>query len=161
MKFHVEAKKMALIKLHRAFEEEDCDQLIQFFRWITTNYKLSERQKTILLQKAVENKKLDWKSNPASEIEAAIQEAQLTVDEVTKNQFVSNLIKDILRNKMSKAYYVKIAEMNIAEMLQKIPEIWKECGSLGTTFQYKKYRYMRDKHVKYHGFHAHDTKKKV
>ena len=71
--------------------------LIQFFQWITINYKLSERQKTILLQKAVENKKLDWKSNPASEIEAAIQEAQLTVDEAAKNQFISNLVKEILR----------------------------------------------------------------
>jgi len=119
MKFHVEAKKMALIKLHRAIEEEDCDPLIQFFQWITINYKLSERQKMILLQKAIENKKLDWKSNPAAKIEAAIQESQLSVDEVTEDQFLSNLIKDILRNKMPKAYYVKIAEMNIAEMLRK------------------------------------------
>jgi len=38
-------------------------------------------------------------------------------------------MKDILRNNMPRAYYVKIAEMNIAEMLQKILEIWKECGS--------------------------------
>ena len=97
MKFHVEAKKMALIKLHRAFEEEDCDQLIQFFRWITINYKLSERQKTILLQKEIENKKLDWKDNPATDIEAAIREAKLTVDEAAKNQFISNLVKEILR----------------------------------------------------------------
>jgi len=28
MKFHIEAKKMALIKLHRAIAEEDCDPLI-------------------------------------------------------------------------------------------------------------------------------------
>jgi len=28
-------------------------------------------------------------------------------------------MKDILRNKMPEAYYVKIAEMNILEMLQK------------------------------------------
>ena len=80
---------------------------------------MSKRQKTILLQKAIENKKLDWKSNPAAKIEAAIQESQLSVDEVTEDQFLSNLIKDILRNKMPKAYYVKIAEMNIAEMLRK------------------------------------------
>jgi len=46
-----------------------------------------------LLQKAIENKKLDWKDNPAAEIEAAIQAAQLTVDEVTKNQFISRLVK--------------------------------------------------------------------
>jgi len=91
--------------------------------------------------------------------EGEFQEAQLTVDEVTKNQFVSNLIKDILRNKMPKAYYVKIAEMNIAETLQKIREIWIECGSLGTTLQYKKHGYTRDKYAQYHGFHAHDTKK--
>jgi len=62
----------------------------------------------------------------------------LTVGELTENQFLSNLMKDILRNNMPRAYYVKIAEMNIAEMLQKLPEIWKECGSLGTTFQHKK-----------------------
>jgi len=42
MKFHVEAKKMALIKLHRAIEKEDCDPLTQFFQWITMNYELSE-----------------------------------------------------------------------------------------------------------------------
>jgi len=161
MKFHVEAKKMALIKLHGAIEEEDCDPLIQFFQWITINYKFSKRQKMILLQKAIENKNLDWKSNPADEIESAIQEAQITVGELTENQFLSNLMKDILRNNMPRAYYVKIAEMNIAEMLQKIPEIWKECGSLGTTFHYKKHRYKRDKNDKYHGYHAHVTKKKV
>jgi len=71
MKFHVEAKKMALIKLHRAIEEEDCDPLIEFFQWITINYKMSKRQKMILLQKTMQNKKLDWKSNPADEIESA------------------------------------------------------------------------------------------
>jgi len=161
MKFHVEAKKMAPIKLHRAIEEEDCDPLIQFFQWITINYKLSKRQKMTLLQKAIENKKLDWESNPADEIEAAIHEAQLTIGELTENQFLSNLMKDILRNNMPRAYFVKIAEMNIVEMLQKIPEIWKECGSPGTAFQYKQHRYMRDKHDKYHGYYAHVTKKKV
>ena len=88
---------MALIKLHRAIEEKDCDPLIQFFQWITINYKLSERQKTILLQKEIENKKLDWKDNPATDIEAAIREAKLTVDEAAKNQFISNLVKEILR----------------------------------------------------------------
>jgi len=160
MKCHVEAKKMSLIKLHRAIKEEDCDLLIQFFQWIRINYKLSKRQKMILLQKAIENKKLDWKSNPADEIESAIQEGQLTVGELTENQFLSNLMKDILRNSMPRAYYVKIAEMNIAEMLQKILEIWKECGSPGTTFRYKKHRYIRDKNDKYHGYHAHVTKKK-
>ena len=117
MKFHVEAKKMALIKLHRAIEEKDCDPLIQFFQWITTNYKMSKRQKMILLQKAIENKKLDWKSNPADEIESAIQEAQLTVGEITENQFLSNPMKEILRNNMPRAYYLKIAGMNIAEIL--------------------------------------------
>jgi len=40
MKFHVEAKKMALLKLHRAIEEEDCGPLVQFFQWITVNYEL-------------------------------------------------------------------------------------------------------------------------
>jgi len=161
MKYHVEAEKMALIKLHRVIEEKECDPLIQFFQWIAINYKLSERQKTMLIQKAIENKKLNWKDNPATEIEAAIQEVQLTVDEVTKNRFISNLVKEILRNKMPTAYYVQIAEMNIAEMLQKIPEIWKECGFPGTKFQYKKHRAMRDKRAKYHAFHAHDIKKKV
>jgi len=57
MKYHAEATKMALIKLHRAIEEEDCNPLLPFFQWITINYKLSDRQKTILLQKAIENKK--------------------------------------------------------------------------------------------------------
>jgi len=111
----------------------------------------------ILLQKEIENKQLYWKINPADKIELAIQEAQLTVGELTENQFLANLMKDILRNNMPKVYYVKIAEMDIADMLQKIPEIWKECGSPGTTFQYKH----RDKRDKYHGYHAHVTKKKV
>jgi len=57
MKYHMEAKKMPLIKLHRAIEEEEDDPLTPFFQWITINYKLSDRQKTILLQKAIENEK--------------------------------------------------------------------------------------------------------
>jgi len=136
MKFHAEAKRMALLKLHRAIEEEENgDPLEQFFQWITVNYEMSKRQKMILLQKAIENNKFDWQSNPADEIELAIREAQLTVGEITENQFLSNLMKEILRNCMPSAYYLKIVGMNIAEMLQKIPEIWKEYGSHEITFQ--------------------------
>ena len=62
---------------------------------------------------------------------------------------------------MSSAYYVKTAGMNIAEILQKIPEIWKECGSHETTFQYRKQRCMKTNYDKHHGHHAHVTKKKV
>jgi len=129
MKFHAEAKKMALLKLHRAIEEEDCDPLVHFFKWITVNYEMSKRQKMILLQKAIENKKFDWKSNPADEIEWALREAQLTIGEITETQFLSDLMKEILRNCMPSTYYLKIAGMNIAEMLQKITDIWKEHGS--------------------------------
>ena len=57
MKFHVEAKNMALLKLHGAIEEENGDPLVQFLQWITVNYELSKRQKMVLLQKAIENKK--------------------------------------------------------------------------------------------------------
>ena len=108
MKFHTEAKKMALLKLHRATEEEDCDPLVQFFQWITINYEISKRQKMILLQKAIENKKFDWKSNPADEIEVVIREAQLTVGEITENQFLSNLMKETLRYCMPSAYNMKL-----------------------------------------------------
>jgi len=152
---------VALIKLHRAIEEEDGDPLIPFFQWITIIYKLSDRHKTILLQKAIENNKHDWKDNPAAEIEAPIHEALLTVDEITKNQFISLLVKEILRNKMPTTYYVPIAEMSIAEMLQKIPKIWKECCSSGTTFPYRRNGNMKNKHTKYHGLHTHDIRKKV
>ena len=73
----------------------------------------------ILLQKAIENKNFDWKSNPADEIELAIREAQLTVGEITKNQFLSNPMKKILRNNMPSAYYLKIAGMNICRNVAK------------------------------------------
>jgi len=115
----------------------------------------------VLLQKAIENEKFDWKSNPADEIELAILEDQLTVGETTENQFLSNLMKEILRNNMPVAYYLKIAGMNIAEMLQKIPEIWKECGSHETTFQNRKQRCMKSNYDKQHGHPAHVTKKKA
>jgi len=161
MEFHIEAKNMSLAKLHRAIEEENGDPLVQFLQWITVTYELSKRRKMVLLQKAIENKKFDWKSNPADKIKFAIREAQLTVGEITENQFLSNLMKEILRSNMPSAYYVKTAGMNIAEILQKIPEIWKECGSHETTFQYRKQRCMKTNYDKHHGHHAHVTKKKV
>jgi len=161
MKYHAEAKNMALLKLHRAIEEENCDPLVQFFQWIKLNYELSKRQKMILLQKAIENQKFDWQSNPADEIESAIREAQLTIVEITKNQFLSSFMKEILRNCMPSAYYLKIVEMNIAEMLQTMPEIWKECGSHEITFQSRKHRCMRYNYDKQHGYHAQVTKKKT
>jgi len=161
MKFHMEAKNMALVKLHRAIEEENYDPLEQFFPWITLNYELSKRLKMLLLQKAIESKKLDWKSNPADKIEVAIQEAQLTIREITKNQFLSNLKKEILRHHMPSAYYVKVVGMNIKEMLQKIPEIWNECGSHEITFPYRKQRCMRNNYAKHHGHHAPVIKKKI
>jgi len=114
MKFHTEAKNMALVKLHRTMEEEHYDPLKQFFQRITVNYELSKRQKMVLLQKAIENKKLDWQNNPADAIELAIREAQLTISEITENQFLSNLMKEIFRNNMPSAYYLKTVEMNIA-----------------------------------------------
>ena len=107
---------MALIKLHRAMEEEDSDPLTPFFQWITINYTLSDRQKTVLLQKAIEKKKTGLEEWPSCQIESAIQEAQFTVEEVTKEQFMSKLIEEILRDKMPTAYYVQIDEMNIADM---------------------------------------------
>jgi len=160
MKFHAEAKKIALLKLHRAIEE-DCDPLEQFFQWITVNYEMSKRQKMLFLQKAIENKKFDWQSNPADEIELAIREAQLTIVEITENKVLSNLMKEILRNCMPSAYCLKIAGMNIAEMLQKIPEIWKECGPHEITFWSRKHRCMRNNSDKHHGYHAQITKKKT
>jgi len=157
MKFHIEAKNMVLLKLHRATEEENYDPLEQFFQWITVTYELSKRQKIILLQKAIENKNFDWQSNPADELELAIQEAQLAVVETTENQFFSNMMKEILRNCMPSPYYVKIAEMNIAEMLKKIPEIWKECGPHEVTFQNRDYRSMRNNYAN----HTRVTKRKI
>ena len=70
-------------------------------------------------------------------------------------------MKEILRNCMPSAYYLKIAGMNIAEMLQKLPEIWKECGSHEITFQSRKHRCMRYNYDKHHGYHAQVTKKKT
>jgi len=75
MKFLIEARNMALLKLHRAIEEENGDPLEQFFQWITVTYEMSKRQKMVMLQKAIENKKFHWKSNPADKIELAIREA--------------------------------------------------------------------------------------
>jgi len=46
-------------------------------------------------------------------------------------------------------------------MLQKIPKIWKECGSHEVTFQYRKQRFMRYNYGKHHGHHAPVNKKKV
>ena len=91
----------------------------------------------------------------------AIREAQLTIGEITENQFLSNLMKETLRNCMPSAYYVKIAGMNIAEMLQKIPEIWKECGYHEITFQVRKHKYLRNNYDKHHGYQAQVTKKKT
>jgi len=68
-------------------------------------------------------------------------------------------MKEILRSNMPGTYYVKIAGMNIAEMLQKIPEIWKECGSHDITFQYRTQKGRRNN--KNQGNHAQVTKKKT
>jgi len=81
-----------------------------------------------LLQNAIEYRSFDWQSNIADELELAIREAQLTITEITENQFLSNIVKETLRNSMPNVYYLKIADMEVFEMLQKIPEIWKECG---------------------------------
>jgi len=63
----------------------------------------------------------------ADVIDLATREAQskvqLTVSEITEKQFLSPLVKEILRSHMPSASYLKNVEMNIAEMLQKILEI--------------------------------------
>ena len=128
MKSHAEVKQMVLTKLQRSIEVENYDPLEQFFQWISMVYGLSQRQKMALLQKIIENRSFDWQSNPADELELAIREAQLTITEINENQFLSNIVKETLRNSMPNDYYLKIADMEVFEMLQKIPEIWKECG---------------------------------
>ena len=80
-----------------------------------------------LLQNAIEYRSFDWQSNIADELELAIREAQLTITEITENQFLSNIVKETLRNSMLNVCYLTIADMKVFEMLQKIPEIWKEC----------------------------------
>jgi len=44
----MEPKKMALVKLYRAIEEEDGHPLAPFFQGITINYKSPHRQKNYI-----------------------------------------------------------------------------------------------------------------
>ena len=73
----------------------------------------------------MENCDFSWKLNPADELDSALREAQISIKEITENRFLTSILKEHLRKTMPPAYYIQVAGMTISEMIQRIPEMWK------------------------------------
>jgi len=125
MQSHVDAKHIALSKLQQAIDDDKQDPLEQSFQWISINYGLRQGRKTKQLQKSLENRDFSWKHNPADELDSSLREAQMPIQEITENRFLTNILKEHLRKTMPPAYYIQVAGMTISEMIQRIPEMWK------------------------------------
>jgi len=126
MQSHVDAKHMTLSKLQQAIDDDKQHPLEQFFRWMSINYGLRQGRKIKQLQKSLENRDFSWKLNPADESDAALREAQISLKEIMKNMFLSNIHKEHMRKTMSPACYIQVSGMTISEMIQTILQMWKK-----------------------------------
>ena len=75
------------------------------------------------MKTSLENRDFSWKLNSADELDAALREARTSIKEITENMFLSNI--EHMRKRMSPAYYIQVVGMTISEMMQMIPEMWK------------------------------------
>jgi len=54
-----------------------------------------------------------------------LREAQIAVKEITEDRYLSNILKECLKEKMPVPHYLKISEMTISEMLQNTSSVEK------------------------------------
>ena len=113
MEKHPIAIEEALAQLHRKAKDPTHEALTSFFNWLKNSYDLTDRQKYIKLEHAMSQQQFDWKHSPANDLRRALQQAQLSLEEISENKFLESSLRDLLKHRITPAFYMQIYQTPI------------------------------------------------
>jgi len=64
--------------------------------------------KFLQLEHAMSQQQFDWKHSPANDLRRALQQAQLSLEEISENKFLESSLRDLLKHRIAPAYYMQI-----------------------------------------------------
>jgi len=70
----------------------------------------------------------DWKHSPANDLRRALQQAQLSLEEICENKFLESSLRDLLKHRIAPAYYVQIYQTLIRQIPIQRNELWKHAA---------------------------------
>jgi len=122
---HPAAKQAASAQLLQAIQDPCHDPLNGFFTWLFQSYSLSRQEQNTNLRKAIEKQKFDWSSNPAIDLQNAIAQVHMSLNEINNNEIFRETLQDALKYKLQ-PYYHLVADTPIPELPEKLRFIWKK-----------------------------------
>ena len=125
MEEHPIAKEEALAQLHRKAKDPTHEASTSFFDWLKNSYDLTDRQKYKKLEHAMSQQQFDWKHSPANDLRRALQQAQLSLEEISENKFLESSLRDLLKHRIVPAYYMQIYQTPIRKIPIQLNELWK------------------------------------
>ena len=114
---------MTGIKTHTTYEA-----LNKFFDWHKNSYDLTDRKKYKKLDRAVAQQQFDWKHSPANDLRRALQQAQLSLEEISENKFLESSLRDLLKHRIEPTYYMHIYQTPIKKIPIQLNELWKRAA---------------------------------
>ena len=87
---HPIAIEEALAQLHRKAKDPTYEDITSFFDWLKNAYDLTDQQKYKKLEHAMSQQQFDWKHSPANDLRRALQQAKLSLEEISENKFLES-----------------------------------------------------------------------
>ena len=118
----------AVAQLHRKAKDPTHEALTNFFDWLKNSYDLTDRQKYKKLEHAMAQQRFDWKRSPANYLRRALQQAQLSLEEISENKLLETSLRDLLKHRIAPAYYMQIYQTPIRKITIQLNELWKNAA---------------------------------
>ena len=128
MEEHPIAREEALAQLQRKAKDPTYEALKNFFDWLKNSYDLTDQQKYKKLEHAMAQQQLNWKHSPANDLRQALQQAQLSVEEISESKFLESSLRDLLKHRIDPAYYMQIYQTPIRNIPIQLNELWKHAA---------------------------------
>jgi len=113
---HPIAREEALARLYRKAKDPTYEALTSFFDWLKNAHDLTDRQKYKKLEHAMSQQQFDRKHSPANDLRRALQQAQLSLEEISENKFLESSLRDLLKHWIAPAYYMQIYQTPIRQI---------------------------------------------
>jgi len=92
------------------------------------SYDIIDRQKPKKLEHALSQQQFDWKHSPANDLRRALQQAQLSLEEISENKFLESSLRDLLKHRIAPTYYMQIYQTPIRQISIQLNELWKHAA---------------------------------
>jgi len=70
----------------------------------------------------------DGKHSPANDLRRALQQAQLSLEEIRENKFLESSLRDLLQHRIAPAYYMQVYQTPIRQIPTQLNELWKHAA---------------------------------